>query len=58
MKNSENLVMRISVDRESLLGRLANVEKMANALRFETMHLRELISCTQPVDANKQEPEA
>ena len=51
------LLLRVSVDKDSLLGKIATIEKEAEALRFDAMQLREAISCGQ-YDADEEEPEA
>ncbi|WP_251205335.1 hypothetical protein [Acetatifactor aquisgranensis] len=57
MKDNQ-LLIRVSVDRESLLGKVAAIEKKAEDLRFEAMRLREEISCSQFTDGEKEKPEA
>ncbi|MCI8800182.1 MAG: hypothetical protein HFH88_10275 [Lachnospiraceae bacterium] len=49
------LLIRVSVDRESLLGKVAAIEKKAEELRFEAMHLREAITCGQYDEEEKPE---
>lgn len=58
MKDNQ-LLMRVSVsvDRDSLLGRIAVVEKEAERLRMDAVQLREAISCSQ-YDEDEEEPEA
>lgn len=53
--NEKQLLMRVSVDSDSLLGKVAAIEKKAEDLRFEAMHLRESISCRQVTDEEKPE---
>ena len=54
MKDNQ-LLIRVSVDRESLLGKVAAIEKKAEDLRFEAMRLREEISCSEFTDGEKSE---
>ena len=53
----EEFTIRMSVDKEGLLGRLAKVEKLADELRFEATHLREMIEYTQTEDHANESPE-
>lgn len=52
-----NLLIRVSVDKDSMLGKLASIEQEAEQLRFDAMHLREAISCGLD-DEEKEKPEA
>ncbi|WP_300773329.1 hypothetical protein [uncultured Acetatifactor sp.] len=54
MKGNQ-LLMRVSVDKDSLLGKVAAIEKKAEDLRFEAMCLREAISCNQCDEEEKPE---
>ncbi len=53
----EEFTIRMSVDKEGLLGRLANLERLADEIRFEAVHLREMIKCTQAEDTADVPPE-
>lgn len=53
--NENQLLIRVSVDRDSLLGKVAAIEKKAEDLRYEAMHLREAISCSQGDEEEKPE---
>ncbi len=56
MKDGQ-LLMWVSVDENSLLGKVAAIEKKAEDLRYEAMHLREAITCTQSMEANMEKTE-
>ncbi len=53
----QDIIMRMSVDQESLLGRLTVIEKLADQLRFEAVRLREAVECIQAEEVYKEPPE-
>lgn len=55
MKDTQ-LTMRVSVDKESLLGKIARIEKQAEELRFEAMCLRVAVSCSQSMEIDGEKP--
>ena len=57
--NDNQLLMRVrvSVDKDNLLGRIAVIEKEAERLRMDAMQLREAITCSQ-CDEGEERPEA
>lgn len=54
--DENKLWLSVSVDRDSLLGRVAAIEKMADNLKYEASRLRHAMSCSQVV--NEEKPEA
>lgn len=53
----QHINIRLHVDKDSLLGKLTVVEKLADRLRCEAVHLREAVECIQEKEVYEEPPE-